>query len=215
MFQVSGMLGTLVGELRNDLLKLSENWRSFPHRHGDVELVQTTLQRGPSEPDTFRTSYLGAGARQDTLVGIEELLEEFFSRTQADELEFLRRFARQTDQSFCQFGDPNRLSHIKHQDIAVPAYRERLQDQADRLGNSHEEAGYLRMGNREGLVLANLFLKERNYAAIRSQNISETDRDATQLLSGPSRQDQFSYPFGAAHDICRVDRLVRRNHHEG
>src|SRR4030081_2742999 len=115
------MTTTCVGELRHDLLESGHDRVSLAKRHGDIELVKTTLQRRPGEPHTFRAGYLGAGAGQYPLVRIEELFEEFFARTEANELEFLAGFAGEASQSFRQVRDPNRLPHVEHQDVAAPA----------------------------------------------------------------------------------------------
>src|SRR6266403_765372 len=115
------MITTRVGELRHDLLESGQDGASLAKRHGDIELVKTTLQRRPGELYTLRTGYLGAGARHYPLVRIEEFLEEFFARTEANELEFLAGFAGEASQSSRQVRDPNRLTHVEHQDVAVPA----------------------------------------------------------------------------------------------
>src|SRR6202795_3519382 len=101
-----------VGELRHDLLESGQDGVSLAKRHSDIELVETTLQRRPGEPHTLRTGYLGAGAGQYPLVRIEELLEEFFARTEANELKFLAGFSGEASQSFRQVRDPNRFPHV-------------------------------------------------------------------------------------------------------
>src|SRR4029077_14149114 len=209
------LIATGVGELRNDLLELGEDRGSLAERHGDIEFVETMLQRRPGELYAFREGYLFTGAGHDPLVRIEEFLEEFFARTEANKFEFRAGFAGEAHQSLRQVRDPNRLSHVKHQDVAVPADRKGLQHQADRFGNGHEKAGYLGVSNGDGLVLTDLFLEERNHASVRSEDVAESDRHAAQPLSGPGCENQFSHPLGAAHDVRRIHRLVGRNHYEG
>src|ERR1700687_6263049 len=79
------------------------------------------LQRRPGKLYTFRAGDLFTGARKDAIVGIEEFFEEFFARTEADELKFRAGFAGEANQSLRQVRDPNRLSHVKHEDVAVTA----------------------------------------------------------------------------------------------
>jgi hypothetical protein len=79
------------------------------------------LQRWPGELYTFRAGYCFTGARQDPFIGIKEFLEEFFAGTEADELEFRAGFSGEANQSLRQVRDPNRLSHVKHEDVAVTA----------------------------------------------------------------------------------------------
>src|SRR5205807_3541095 len=174
------MITTRVGELRHDLLESGQDGASLAKRHGDIELVKTTLQRRPGELYTLRTGYLGAGAGHYPLVRIEEFLEQLFARTEANELKFLAGFAGEASQSFRQVRDPNRLPHVEHQDVAVPADREGLQYQANGFGNGHEQASYLGVSDGDGLVLADLFLEKRNHAAARYEDIAEADRDAAQ-----------------------------------
>src|SRR6202521_615448 len=209
------LIATRVGELRHDLFEVGEDRGSLAERHGDIEFVQTTLQRRPGELYTFRAGYLFTGARQDPLIRIEEFLEEFFARTEANEFEFRAGFAGEANQSLRQVRDPNRLSHVKHQDVAVPADRKGLQHEADRFGNCHEKAGDLGVSDGDGQVLTDLFLEERNHAAVRSEDVAESDRHTAQPLPGPGCENQFSHPLGAAHDVRRIHRLVGRNHYEG
>src|ERR1019366_4696382 len=75
--------------------------------------------------------------------------------------------------------------------------------------------GHFRVSDGDGLVLTDLFLEERNHAAVRSEDIAEPDGHAAQPVAGPGWENQFSHPLGAAHDVSRVHRLVGRNHHEG
>src|ERR1700682_4338774 len=125
------LIATGVGELRHDLLELGEDRGSLAEGHGDIELIKTVLQRRPGKLYTLRASYLFPGARQDSLVRIKEFFEEFFARTEANELEFRAGFSGEANQSFRQVRDPNRFSHVEHEDVAVPADGEGLQHQAD------------------------------------------------------------------------------------
>src|ERR1700674_2189254 len=109
------LIATRVGELRHDLLELGEDRGSLAERHGDIKFVQTTLQRRPGKLYTFRAGYLFTGARQHSLVGIKQFFEELFARTEANELEFRAGFAGEANQSFRQVRDPNRFSHVEHE----------------------------------------------------------------------------------------------------
>ena len=95
--------------MRHDLLELGKNRGSIAERHGDVELVEAALQRRPRELDTFGAGDLGTSARENSFVGVKEFLEKLFSRTEADELEFLTGFTGEVGQGSCQVRDPNRF----------------------------------------------------------------------------------------------------------
>src|SRR5208283_4457450 len=114
-----------------------------------------------------------AGAGKNPLLRIEEFLEELFAGTEANELEFMARLAGETNQSFRQFHDSHRLSHVEYQDVSFAPDGEGLQHQAHRLRNGHEKAGDLRVGDGDGPVEADLFLKERNHAAVGAENVAE------------------------------------------
>ena len=57
------LIATRVGELRHDLLEVGEDRGSLAERHGDIEFVQTTLQRRPGKLYTLRAGYLFTGTR--------------------------------------------------------------------------------------------------------------------------------------------------------
>src|ERR1035441_5524215 len=215
VLRAPGLMATGVSELRYDPLELSQDGLSLSERHRYIEFVETSFQRRPRELYTFRTGDLFTDARKNPLVGIEELLEEFFTRTEANELEFLAGFAGEANQSFCQLRDAHRLPHVEHENVAVPADSEGLQYQAHRLRNGHEKAGDFGVSDGDGPVLANLLLKDRNHAAVRSEDIAEPHRDTAHSLQRPSGENQFSHPLGAAHDVGRVHGLVGGNHQEG
>src|SRR5271156_2371393 len=92
LLRVPGRI-TVVGKLRYDLLDLGQDRSPLAERHGDIEFVQAALQRRPGEFHTFRTGDLCAGTGKDPFVGVEEFLEQFFARTEADKLELLCRLA--------------------------------------------------------------------------------------------------------------------------
>src|SRR5260370_16525159 len=96
-----------VGELRYDAFELSQDGGSLAERHSDIEFVQAALQRRPGEPYALCTGDLGAGAGQNPLVRIEELLEEFFASTQPHQLKFLAGFADAPTHRFYHAPLPN------------------------------------------------------------------------------------------------------------
>ena len=109
------------------------------------------LQRRPGELYTFRAGCLFTGS-PGPVHRVKDFFEEFFAGTEADELEFRAGFSGEANQSLRQVRDPNRLSHVKHEDVAVPADRKGLQHQADRFGNGHEKAGNLGVSDGDGLI---------------------------------------------------------------
>src|ERR1700688_1476062 len=58
---------------------------------------------------------------------------------------------------------------------------------------------------------ADLPLKERNHAALRSQHVSETHSDATHIRTRTRRQDKLSEPLRTSHETRRVNCLIARN----
>jgi hypothetical protein len=119
-------IATGVSELRYDPPELGQDGLSLSERHRNVEFVEAAFQRWPDQLCTLRTGYLFTGARENPLVGIEEFLEELFTRTEANELEFLAGFAGEANQSLGQVHNPYRLPHVEHENVAVPADGEGL-----------------------------------------------------------------------------------------
>ncbi len=120
VLRAPGLIATGVSELRYDPLELGQDGLSLSERHRYIEFVETSFQRRPRELYTFRTGDLFTGARKNPLVGIEELLEEFFTRTEANELEFLAGFAGEANQSFCEIRDSHRFSPCRARECRRP-----------------------------------------------------------------------------------------------
>src|SRR5437016_4278448 len=57
--------------------------------------------------------------------------------------------------------DPDRLTHVEHEDLSTAAQRTRLEHQLDRFGDGHEVATHLRMRDRERPAGADLFQEGR------------------------------------------------------
>ena len=94
-------------------------------------------------------------------------------------------------------------------------------DQLAGLGNGHEEAGDVRMGDRHRSAFGDLFAETRDYRAVRAEDVSETGGyelrgplDRTLFDGQPERlYVNFGQAFGTAHDIGGIHGLVGRDHH--
>jgi hypothetical protein len=73
--------------------------------------------------------------------------------------------SRQPDQIFDQLDDPQRLTHLEHEQLAAAADPGGLQHQVHGFGNRHEEALHLGMRDLHGPAGFDLLLERRDRAA--------------------------------------------------
>ena len=117
-----------------------------------------------------------------------------------------------------ELDDPHRLAHVEHEDLAAPADRAGLDDERDRLGDRHEVARHLGVGDRDRPAARDLAAEDRDHAARRSR---------ARCRSGPRRsasatsarcpsastihsQSAFDWPI----TVFGFDGLVGRDEHE-
>ena len=80
-----------------------------------------------------------------------------------------------------------------------------------RLGDSHEISDYALVCNGDGTARRYLTLEKRDNGAVASEHISEADSRKSRFAVCAALHYHFAHTLGSAHDICRVDRLIRRN----
>src|SRR5262249_45385865 len=113
------------------------------------------------------------------------------------------------DQRLGEVAYAQRLSHVENQDVAVLAYRERLQNQRHRFGDGHKITGHVGMGHGNGAARAYLLLEHRYYAALRSKNVAKAYGNTAHPRWFARTDDHFAEPLGATHQAAWVDRFVR------
>jgi hypothetical protein len=82
----------------------------------------------------------------------------------------------QADQVARQVDDLHRLAHVQHQHLAAVADGRGLQHQARGLGDGHEVANDVRVGDGDRAAAGDLFLELRDHAAAAAQHVAEAHR---------------------------------------
>jgi hypothetical protein len=75
------------------------------------------------------------------------------------------RHSRQRDHVARQLGDPDRLAHVEHEHLAAAGHGAGLEDELGRLGDRHEEAGDLGVGDRDRAAAADLLAEALDHRA--------------------------------------------------
>ena len=107
-----------------------------------------SLPRGARAP----SKTLGWTGELEVLVDVEDLLEELLAGAQAGEADLdvlARGEAREADHVAGQVDDLDRLAHVQDEDLAVAAQDAGLEHQLAGLGDGHEVAGHVRVGDRD------------------------------------------------------------------
>ena len=135
-----------------------------------------------------------------------------------DELELdiaLRLEAMKLDQIASELDDTHRLPHVEHEGIAGGGQHRRLQDQLHGLGNRHEVAHCLWIGNGQRASARKLPTKQGNHAATAAQDIPKTDRGVGKIVrDGDLMHKHFTDAFRSSHHTRRVHGLVTRDENE-
>lgn len=90
-------------------------------------------------------------------------------------------------------------------------------DQVDRLVQVHEEAGHVRVGDRERLALADAVDEQRDDAAARAHDVAvagAADGGAAGAVAGVGVDDGLHHGLGLAHGVDGVCRLVGGKAHD-
>ena len=143
----------------------------------------------------------------------QKLFVKLFAGTQAgvdDRDIHIRLIAGQADQVAGHGVDLDRLAHIEHEDLAALGVIAGLQDERNRFGNRHKETRDVGMCDRHRAALRDLLLKERDHAAVAAEHVAETHRNEFRIRFAVHHlHDHLAQTLGSAHDVCRVDRLIR------
>lgn len=153
---------------------------------------------------------LGAG---QALLVHEELLEKLLTGAQARVLDHdvnIRRVAGEADQVARHVVDAHRIAHIEDEDLSAAGVVGCLQHEGYGLGDCHEVADDILVGDGHRASGCDLLLEERNHTAVAPENVSETDRNKIRpgVLAVHHLNDHLAETLGRAHDVGRVDCLV-------
>ena len=116
---------------------------------------------------------------------IPEFLAELLAGADAreDDLNIPARFQPgETDQVLCQVQDADLFAHAQHEELGATPHGRRLENQVNRLGDGHEIASHLRMGDGHRPAAGNLALEERDDAAAAAKHIAKSYRDERRPL---------------------------------
>ena len=148
---------------------------------------------------------------QGLLVVGQQFLVELLAGAQAGEgdRDLGLGVARKLDHGPRQVDDADRLAHVEHEGFAATTHQARLQHQLGGLGDRHEVAGDVGMGDGQWPAIGDLFAKLGDDAAAGAQHVAEAHHHhrqrghAVQVL-----QDHFGQPLGGPHHVGGIDRLV-------
>lgn len=162
----------------------------------------------PREEDLLEARGVG------TLLGGEQLLEELLPRADAgvDDLDILPRLeAREAYQVFGEVGNLHWLAHVEDEDSSVVLHASGLQDELRGLGDGHEVARHVGVGDGDGPSSADLLLEGGDNAPPAAEDIAEAHGDEGMPLSGAGcgrTDDHLGDALGGPHDGGGVDRFV-------
>src|SRR5690606_4263799 len=110
-----------------------------------------------------------------------------FPALQADELDlnvFAHAVTAELDHLPGQINDLYWLAHIEHEDFPAGTLNSALKHQADRFGNCHEIAGYIRVRHGHGSALGDLLLENGDHTAGGTEHVAEAHRDKLGAVTG-------------------------------
>ena len=148
---------------------------------------------------------------QGLLVVGQQFLEEFLARAQAGEGDGDVGFgvAGQAHHGAGQVDDADGLAHVQDEGLAAASHEAGLQHELGGLGDGHEVAGDVGVGDGDGAAVGDLLAKLGNDAAAGAQHVAEAHQHHGQ--GGHAvlvLQDHLGQALGGAHDVGGVDRLV-------
>ncbi len=123
--------------------------------------------------------------------------------------------AGQRDHLAGEVDDLDRLAHLEHEDVAGLADRLGLQHEPRGLGDGHEVAGDLGVGDRERSAVAQLLLEDRHDRAAAGEHVAEAHGDRVEFSSA-SRVEHLALGerLGQPHHVGGRDGLVGGDEHE-
>ena len=187
---------------------------------GLLQAAQLVFERVLLDGDGRRDEDLvvGGAGHAVALVIHQQFLVELFARAQTGDLDgnvHVRLVAIEADELLCQIHDAHRLAHVQHVDRARLRQRAGLQHQLRGLGDGHEVAGDVGVGQRDRAALTNLGLEQWDDAAVGAQHVAEAHGHALHFaVAGVGLEQHLGDALGCAHDVGGVDRLVRGELHE-
>lgn len=151
----------------------------------------------------------------------QEFFIQFLAVAQAREDDFHVRAAGKLDHPLRQVHNLDRLAHVEDIYLTALAHAAGLQHQLAGLGDGHEIADNLRMGDGHRAAGLDLPAEQRDYGAVGAQDVAEARgnelgrRLAFLLdLAGERLHIDLADTLRAAHHVGRVHGLVGGDHHE-
>ena len=128
----------------------------------------------------------------------------------------LRLESAQLDHLPGQIDDFHGVAHIEDKDFPALGLQRALQDEPDRLRDTHEITGHLRMGHGDGSTRGDLPSEGRHDTSRRAKHIAKADGGKSTFLSssGLLLKQHFRQPLARTHNIRRVYRFVGGNQNE-
>src|SRR5581483_4615919 len=201
------------GELRDELQRLALLDEA-------LELAQLLFEPGGVDRRPRDGEDLRVGRLADRLALAPELLVQLLPGPDADELDrdvAVGLLAGEADHLPRELEDRDRLAHVEDEHLPGAADRARLDDQRDRLGDRHEVARHLRVGDADRAAALDLAAEDRDHAPRRAEDVAEPDGDEAGR-DVPARavglDDPLAERLRLAHHRLRVDCLVGRDEDE-
>ena len=129
------------------------------------------------------------------LFGHKLLFIELLARAEAGVFDLdvhVRLEAGEADQVARQGVDLHRGAHVEDEDLAPVGIGAGKHHEADGLGDGHEVADDIRMGDGDGAALGDLLLEEWDHRAVGAQDVSEADGDKLGLRIPKGLADSFA-----------------------
>ena len=166
--------------------------------------------------------YLGMMGGLGLLLVAEDFLVELLAFAEASELYFYAFCPRELYHALGKVDNLDGGAHVEDEDFASLAHGAGFEDEFACLGDEHEEADDVGMGDGDGSSLTELLLKDRDNTTIASEYVAKACRDElgdafdlaldNSLVQGLAID--FADALGASHDVGGVDGLVGRDQDE-
>lgn len=138
----------------------------------------------------------------------KKLFIELLAGAQTAVDNFFPAGAVEADHLFRQVFDFDRLSHVQDEELSALGNGYRLENQGSCLGDRHEKADDVRMGDSDRSALFNLLFEDGNDRSVGAQDVSEADRHEFGFVLGNRGDDDLRQALAGAHDVGGVHRLV-------
>ena len=166
--------------------------------------------------------YLGVVGGFGEFLVAEDFLVELLALAETSELDFYAFRPGELYHAVGKVDNTDRGSHVEDEDFASLAHGTGFEDEFAGLGDEHEEADDVGMGDGDGTALAYLFLEDGDDGAVAAQDIAEAGGDELgdaldlAFLDGlvQGLAVDFADALGASHDVGGVDGLVGGDHYE-